>query len=326
MSEEHQSDPRLYSRRDVLALGAGFGAAAALGIAPALAQTAAARPLLTRKIPRTGEPLAVVGLGNAIVFDIGNDAARRAERSAVIRNLLDGGARLIDTAPSYGTAEPVVGDLLAEMKVRDSVFVATKTRVASRDRSAAEMQRSQKQLRTEKIDLMQIHNVGFADRAEVTAQLALLREWKGRGLFRYVGVTHSQDQENANERLIEIMRTEKLDFMQINYSLAERSVERRLLAVAAETGTAILVNLPFARARLFRAVRGKPVPAWAAEFDATTWGQFFLKYILASEAVNCVLPGTDKPEYMVDNLNAGRGRLPDAAQRKRMVEFIDSLL
>ena len=324
MSEEHQSDPRLYSRRDVLALGAGFGAAAALGIAPALAQTAAARPLLTRKIPRTGEPLAVVGLGTAIVFDIGNDAARRAERSAVIRNLLDGGARLIDTAPSYGTAEPVVGDLLAEMKVRDRVFVATKTRVASRDRSAAEMQRSQKQLRTEKIDLMQIHNVGFADRAEVTAQLALLREWKGRGLFRYVGVTHSQDQENANERLIEIMRTEKLDFMQINYSLAERSVERRLLAVAAETGTAILVNLPFARARLFRAVRGKPVPAWAAEFDATTWGQFFLKYILASEAVNCVLPGTDKPEYMVDNLNAGRGRLPDAAMRKTMVEFIDS--
>ena len=325
MSEEHKSDPRLYSRRDVLALGAGFGAAAALGIAPALAQTAAARPLLTRKIPRTGEPLAVVGLGTAIVFDIGNDAARRAERSAVIRNLLDGGARLIDTAPSYGTAEPVVGDLLAEMKVRDSVFVATKTRVASRDRSTAEMQRSQKQLRTEKIDLMQIHNVGFADRAEVTAQLALLREWKGRGLFRYVGVTHSQDQENANERLIEIMRTEKLDFMQINYSLAERSVERRLLAVAAETGTAILVNLPFARARLFRAVRGKPVPAWAAEFDATTWGQFFLKYILASEAVNCVLPGTDKPEYMVDNLNAGRGRLPSAAMRKKMVEFIDSL-
>ena len=325
MSEEHKSDPRLYSRRDVLALGAGFGAAAALGIAPALAQTAAARPLLTRKIPRTGEPLAVVGLGTAIVFDIGNDAARRAERSAVIRNLLDGGARLIDTAPSYGTAEPVVGDLLAEMKVRDSVFVATKTRVASRDRSTAEMQRSQKQLRTEKFDLMQIHNVGFADRAEVTAQLALLREWKGRGLFRYVGVTHSQDQENANERLIEIMRTEKLDFMQINYSLAERSVERRLLAVAAETGTAILVNLPFARARLFRAVRGKPVPAWAAEFDATTWGQFFLKYILASEAVNCVLPGTDKPEYMVDNLNAGRGRLPSAAMRKKMVEFIDSL-
>ena len=323
MSEEHKSDPRLYSRRDVLAMGVAFGGAGAL---PAWAQAPAAKPLLVRKIPRTGEPLAVVGLGTAIVFDIGNDAARRAERSAVIRTLLEGGVRLIDTAPSYGTAEPVVGDLLAEMKVRDRVFVATKTRVAGRDRSAAEMQRSQKQLRTEKIDLMQIHNVGFADRAEVTAQLALLREWKGRGLFRYVGVTHSQDQENANERLIELMRNEKLDFMQVNYSMAERSVEQRLLPAAAETGTAVLVNLPFARARLFRAVRGKPVPAWAAEFDATTWGQFFLKYILASEAVNCVIPGMDKPEYVVDNLNAGRGRLPDAAMRKKMVEFIAPLL
>ena len=113
--------------------------------------------------------------------------------------------------------------------------------------------------------------------------------------------------------------------MQVNYSMAERSVEQRLLAVAAETGTAVLVNLPFARGRLFSAVRGKPVPEWAAEFDAPTWGQFFLKYILASEAVNCVLPGTDKPEYMIDNLNAGRTRLPDAAMRRKMVEFIDSL-
>ena len=138
-------------------------------------------------------------------------------------------------------------------------------------------------------------------------------------------MTHSQDQERANDRLIELMRTEKLDFMQVNYSMAERSVEQRLLAVAAETGTAVLVNLPFARGRLFSAVRGKQVPDWAAEFEAATWGQFFLKYVLANEAVNCVLPGTDKPEYMVDNLNAGRGRLPDAAMRRRMVEFIGSL-
>jgi aryl-alcohol dehydrogenase-like predicted oxidoreductase len=319
------SAPRLYSRRDVLALGAGFSAAAALGIAPALAQTAAAKPLLTRKIPRTGEPLAVIGLGTAIIFDIGNDAAQRTERSAVIRTLLDGGARLIDTAPSYGTAESVVGDLLADMKVRDKVFVATKVRAAGRDRAVAEMQQSQRRLRTDKIDLMQIHNVGFVDRGEIAAQLALLREWKDRGVFRYIGVTHSQDQERANDRLMELMRSEKLDFIQVNYSMAERSVEQRLLAVAAETGTALLVNLPFARGRLFSAVRGKQVPEWAREFDAPTWGQFFLKYILASEVVNCVLPGTDKPEYMVDNLNAGRTRLPGAAMRKRMVEYIDSL-
>jgi len=321
MARRIHSTPRLFSRREVLALGAGFGAAA-LGIVPA---GAADTPVLTRPIPRTGERLAVVGLGTAIIFDIGDDAARRAERRSVIQTLLESGARVIDTAPSYGTAESVVGDLLAEMKVRDKVFVATKVRAAGRERAVAEMQQSQRRLRTENIDLMQIHNVGFVDRNETAAQLALLREWKDRGVFRYLGVTHSQDQQRANDRLMELMRSEKLDFLQINYSMAERSVEQRLLAVAAETGTAVLVNLPFARGRLFRAVRGKQVPEWAAEFDAPTWGQFFLKYILASEAVTCVLPGTDKPEYMVDNLNAGRGRLPSAAMRRKMVEFFDSL-
>jgi len=321
MTRRIHSTPLLFSRREVLALGAAFGAAA-LGIAPACA---ASTPVLTRPIPRTGERLAVIGLGTAIIFDIGGDAARRAERRSVIQTLLEGGARAIDTAPSYGTSESVVGDLLADMKVRDKVFVATKVRAGGRDRAVAEMQQSQRRLRTEKIDLMQIHNVGFVDRNEIAAQLALLREWKDRGVFRYIGVTHSQDQERANERLMEVMRSEKLDFIQINYSMAERSVEQRLLAVAAETGTAVLVNLPFARGRLFRAVRGRQVPEWAAEFDAPTWGQFFLKYILASEAVNCVLPGTDKAEYMVDNLNAGRTRLPNAAMRRRMVEFLESL-
>jgi aryl-alcohol dehydrogenase-like predicted oxidoreductase len=324
MNDDTKPAPRLFTRREALAMTAGLGAAAALGIASAGAATAAAKPLLTRPIPRTGERLAVVGLGTSIVFDIGDDAAQRAERRAVIETLVAGGARLIDTAPSYGAAESVVGDLLAGLKVRDKVFVATKVRATTRERAIAEMQQSQRRLRTEKIDLMQIHNVGFVDRDEVAAQLALLREWKERGVFRYIGVTHSQSQARANERLIEIMRTEKLDFIQVNYSMAERSVEQRLLPAAAETGTAVLVNLPFARARLFRAVRGKPVPAWAAEFDASTWGQFFLKYILASEAVTCVIPGMDKPEYVVDNLNAARGRLPDAATRRRMVEFIDS--
>lgn len=308
-----------YTRRKVLQLGAGLGVATALGIAPANAQ---AKPLLARKIPRTGEMLPVIGMGTAIVFNIGNDAAQRAERSKVIQTFVDGGARLIDTAPSYGTAEAVLGDLLADTKLREKIFIATKVRVAGRDRSVAEQQQSQKRLKTERIELIQIHNVRFADRGEVASQLALLREWKSKGTYRYIGVTHSQDQENANERLIEILRGEKLDFMQVNYSMAERSVEQRLLSTAAETGTAILVNLPFARARLFRAVTGKQVPDWAKEFDATTWGQFFLKYILASTAVTCVLPGTDKVEYMLDNLNAGRGRLPDAATRKRMVQFI----
>jgi len=319
MAHGSRRSPLRFTRREVLKLGAGFGAIAAVGIGPAHAQSKA---VLARKIPHSGEMLPVIGLGTAIVFDIGSDAAKRTERRAVIQTLLDGGARLIDTAPSYGSAESVTGDLIAELKVRDRMFIATKVRVTGRDRSIAEMQQSQGRLHTDKIDLIQIHNVGFADRGEVASQLALLREWKARGAYRYIGVTHSQDQESANNRLIEIMRAEKLDFMQVNYSMAERSVEQRLLPAAAETGTAILVNLPFARGRLFRAVSGKPVPDWAKEFDAQTWGQFFLKYILGSETVNCVLPGTDKPEYMLDNLNAGRGRLPDAAMRKRMVQLI----
>ena len=311
------------TRRNMLAFGVSVAASAAFGSARAQATPA---PVLTRAIPRSGEKLPVVGLGTAIIFDIDGDTEKRAERSKVINTLLDGGARMIDTAPSYGTAEAVVGDLLAAMKVRDKVFLATKVRANDNDAFTAQMKASQKRLHSEKFDLMQMHNVGFLDRKMFASQLAILREWKAQGVFRYIGVTHSQDQPRANERLIEMLKTEKLDFIQVNYSMAERSVEERLLAVAAETGTAVLCNLPFARGALFRAVQGKPVPDWAkAEFDAPAWGQFFLKYLLANEAINAVLPGTDKPEYMIDNLSAARTRLPNAAQRKRMVEFIGAV-
>jgi aryl-alcohol dehydrogenase-like predicted oxidoreductase len=314
---------RLFTRREMLVLGLG----AAAGLAPGAAR-AAAGPVRTRKIPRSGEALPIVGLGTAIIFDFDSaaDAERRAERLAVIRTLLEGGGRVIDTAPSYGAAEDTLGDLLSEPGVHGRPFLATKCRVAAPERASAEMRQSQKRLRTPKFDLMQIHNVGFADPAVVAAQLALLREWRGQGVFRYIGVTHSQRQSQANERLIELMRREKLDFIQVNYSMAERSVEEKLLPVAADTGTAVLVNLPFARARLFSAVRGRPLPEWAkTELDAASWAQFFLKYILGSEAVNCVLPGTDKREYMVDNLAAGTTRLPDAALRRKMVALVESL-
>jgi len=313
---------RLYTRREMLALGAGLVAGTLPGIS--IAQTGT-QPLLSRPIPKSKELLPVIGLGTAIIFDIDSDAEKRAERTKVIQTLLDGGARMIDTAPSYGTAEPVVGDLLAAMKARDKVFLATKVRSNSNEAFVAQMKNSQRRLHSEKIDLMQMHNVGFLDRNQVASQLAIVREWKQQGHFRYIGVTHSQRQEDANARLIEMMQQDKLDFIQVNYSMAERSVEERLLAAAADTGTALLCNLPFGRGQLFRAARGKPVPDWAAEFDATTWGQFFLKYLLSHAAVNAVIPGTDKVEYMVDNLNAARGRLPDAAMRKKMVAFVDAL-
>jgi aryl-alcohol dehydrogenase-like predicted oxidoreductase len=313
----------LYTRREILTLGAGLAASTLPGMA--LAQ-ATAKPLITRAIPKTKEMLPVIGLGTAIIFDIHNDAAQRAERAKVINTFLAGGARLIDTAPSYGSAESVVGDLLAELKVRDQVFLATKVRSNDNNTFVAQMKESQQRLRSPKFDLMQMHNVGFLDRGMVASQLALVREWKQQGHFRYIGVTHSQDQPRANDRLIEIMQQEKIDFIQVNYSMAERSVEDRLLAAAADTGTAVLCNLPFARNRLFGAVRGQTLPDWAKEFGAVTWGQFFLKYLLGHSAVNAVMPGTDKVEYMLDNLDAGRGMLPDAAMRKRMAAHIDTLL
>ncbi len=313
---------KLYTRREMLALGAGLAASTLPGIS--LAQTST-KPLLARAIPKSKEMLPVIGLGTAIIFDIDSDAEKRAERTKVIHTLLDGGAKLVDTAPSYGTAEAVVGDLLAAMKVRDKVFLATKVRSNNNDAFVAQMKQSQQRLHSQKIDLMQMHNVGFLDRKMFASQLAIVREWKQQGHFRYIGVTHSQDQERANDRLIEMMQQDKLDFIQVNYSMAERSVEDRLLSAAADTGTAVLCNLPFGRGQLFRAVRGKSVPDWATEFDATTWGQFFLKYLLANTAVNAVIPGTDKVEYMIDNLNAGRGRLPDAAMRKKMAAFVDAL-
>jgi aryl-alcohol dehydrogenase-like predicted oxidoreductase len=318
MADSRFRTGRFLSRREFLSLGAGIGVAAAFRSTSA---SAAAGPILTRSILRTGERLPVVGLGTAIVFDIGDDAERRAERRAVIQTMLEGGGRVIDTAPSYGTAETVTGDLLAATGSRDKVFLATKVRVAPRAAATVEMEASLRRLRTDRIDLMQIHNAG-TDLDAMADQLALLREWKARGVFRYVGVTHSQ--ESANERLVALVEREKLDFVQMNYSMAARSVERRLLPAAAETGTAVLINLPFARGKLFSAVRGKQVPEWAAEFEAASWGQFFLKYVLAHEAVTCVIPGTDKPEYMLDNLNAGRGRLPDAAMRRKMIEFLDA--
>ena len=323
MSDDRRIDLRLYSRRDVLAMGAALGAAAVL---PVHAQAPAVKPMLARKIPRTGEMLPVVGLGTQFVLDIGGDQDKRAGRIAVIRALLDNGGKVIDTAPSYGPAEATLGDLLAEMKAGDQVFISTKFSDRGRDGANAELKESQRRLRTDKIALMLRHNIGFVERSLAADHFAAMRDWKQAGLCRYVGVTHSQNQAKANERLIEILQKEKLDFIQVNYSLAERSVEDRLLAVARDTGTAVMCNLPYARNRLFVAVKGRPVPEWAKEFDAATWGQFFLKYLLAREEVNVVIPGTDRVEHMLDNVGAGRGRLPDAAQRLRMVELITPLL
>lgn len=303
-----------FSRRDVI-VGAG-----ALTISSALPGLARAQDaaILKKKIPHSGEMLPVVGLGTAIVFNVGEDATERAQRREVLEALVAGGGSLVDTASSYGKAEGVVGDLTAEAKLRDKLFIATKVRVLDKAASVAEFQRSLKLLKTPKVDLLQLHNV-----RDPNQSLALYREWKAQGLCRYIGITTSFD--NDHDAVAACTAREKPDFVQVNYSINDLECEARVLPAAKDAGAAVLCNLPFGRASLFRLVRGKPLPDWAAEFDAKSWGQFFLKFLVSHEAVTAVIPGTSKKEHMLDNLGAGHGRLPDTAMRKRMIEYIGKL-
>jgi len=279
--------------------------------------SSAAVPLIERSIPRSGEQLPVLGLGTYIVLDVAPGAPELAELKEVLKNFAAGGAKLIDSSPMYGRAEAVVGELLAATNLRDSVFLATKVWTSGRDAGVRQMQHSLRLMRTQRIDLMQVHNL-----LDLATHTKTLNEWKAAGTLRYVGITHYH--AGAYRELEKLLKTREYDFVQFNYSLAEREAEQRLLAVAAETGTAVIINRPFAQGELFGKVKGRDVPAWAAQFDCDSWAQFFLKYIIAHPAVTCVIPGTGKVRHMTDNLKAGAGRLPDERTRKRMVELIQS--
>jgi aryl-alcohol dehydrogenase-like predicted oxidoreductase len=284
-----------------------------------LAQAADA-PVITRPIPHSGEALPVIGIGTAIIFDFDNDAAKYAERHKVIETLVGGGARLIDTAHAYGRAEDRVGDLVADLKVRDKLFLATKFSYAADAVAAnASMQASLRRLQTNRVDLMQAWNV-----ADENYRLDLPREWKQQGLCRYVGMTTSF--AGQYRAIAKVLAREKPDFLQVNYSLGDREAEETLLPAARDAGAAVLINLPFGRNSLFRKAGQRPLPDFAAEFGASTWAQFFLKFILSHPAVTAVIPGTDKPEYMLDNLQAGRGAMPDAAMRARMIRYWEALV
>jgi len=300
------------SRRDLLATAAGAAMLSALP-SPVWAQGA---PIMTRPIPSSGEPLPIVGIGTSIVFDFENDPAKYAARRQVLQDLVAGGGKLIDTASTYGHAEERVGDLSADLSDRDKLFLATKYESRDDKEAAnASLQNSLKRLKTDRIDLMQAHNVG-----DPNFSLAQLRDWKAQGLCRYVGVTSSF--ERQYDALAQVLRREKPDFFQINYSVGDRGAEDVLLPTAKDAGCAVLTNLPFGRNSLFKAVAGKPLPDWAKDIDAASWAQIFLKFNLSNPAVTAVIPGTDKPEYMLDNLDAGRGRLPDAAMRQKIMAAI----
>jgi len=279
----------------------------------------AAPAMITRPIPSSGEAMPVIGLGTWSVFDVGEDPAARAPLKEVVRRLVEAGGRMIDTSPMYGRAEAVTGDLVAELAVRPRVFLATKVWTSGKEQGIAQMRRSAERLRTEVIDLIQIHNL-----LDWRTHLATLRQMKAKGQVRYIGITHYTT--SSLPELARILESESgIDFVQFGYSLATRDAETKLLPVAASRGVATIVNQPFETGDMFRRVRGKPVPEWAAEFDCTSWAQLFLKYILAEPAVTCVIPATANPEHMADDLKAGFGRLPDPQQRQKIRQLWDAL-
>ena len=283
---------------------------------PAAAQTPGR---ITRAIPRSGEPLPVIGLGTYQTFDVGGDAAARAPLQQVLQLVAESGGSVVDSSPMYGSSESVAGDLIAELGLRPKLFVATKVWTSGRAEGIRQMETSFRRLRVERMDLMQVHNL-----LDVATHTKTLEGWKAEGRVRYIGITHYT--ASAYGEVERWLRTGGYDFLQINYSLDEREAEQRLLPLAQEKKVGVIVNRPFGQASLFRRVRGKSVPDWAkAELGIGSWAQFFLKWIVAHPAVTCAIPGTGKPEHMRDNLAAGTGRLPDAAQRARMAKDLESL-
>jgi diketogulonate reductase-like aldo/keto reductase len=268
--------------------------------------------LLTRPIPSSGEQLPIVGCGTWQTFDVGSSKEERAPLLEVLRVLFAYGGSVIDSSPMYGRSEAVVGELLAQAKARDKAFVATKVWTRGRDAGIAQMRTSMQLLKVDHIDLMQIHNL-----VDWRTHLQTLRAWKAEGRIRYLGITHYT--ASAYDELEAIMRSEKLDFVQLNYSLDDRQAERRLLPLAAERGIAVLVNRPFGGGGLLRSLAHVPLPAWAGDLGCENWAQVLLKYVLGHPAVTCAIPGTSSPQHMADNCRAGMGILPDEGLRAQMV-------
>jgi diketogulonate reductase-like aldo/keto reductase len=292
-----------------------LGTGASLLLAPAMTAAQKNNALLMRTIPSTGEKLPVVGLGSWQTFDVGASPMERAPLREVLQRFVQLGGKVIDSSPMYGRAEGLIGDLTSELHLRDELFLATKVWTTGRQAGIDSMERSLTRLRAKRLDLMQVHNL-----VDLDTQLVTLRAWKEEGRIRYLGITHYTD--SAFPEVEKILRREKLDFLQINYSIDDRAADARILPLARDRGVAVLINRPFASGTLFRSVRAKPLPEWAAEFDCQSWAQFFLKWIVANPAVTCAIPATGKVAHLEENMSAGRGRLPDEKMRARMVQSL----
>lgn len=302
------------TRRDVLHLGVGAALAGVLFPARVLP----AGKMRARPIPSSGEALPVIGLGTSRVFDVGDDAAGRSSCRAVLEALRAGGGTLVDSSPMYRSAEQVAGDLAAELQLTDQFFWATKVWIDGSAAGIEQMEESMRLFDTQQIDLMQVHNL-----RDWETHMPVLRDWKAEGRIRYIGITHFRAEAFAD--LERVINATEPDFVQLNYSIAEREAEERLLPLCADKGIATLINRPFARGALFATVEGRDLPEWAVEFGVATWGQFFLKFILSHPAATCLIPATRKATHMVDNVGAGFGPLPDQAQRQQMIAFMENL-
>lgn len=290
------------------------------------AATACALPLLStqswmkatmhqKQIPSTGELLPVIGLGTWQTFDVSDNPQENARLSEVLQTLIQQGGKVIDSSPMYGRSEDVVGRLSTDTGVNEKLFIATKVWTTGRERGIEQMNESMSLLRRKRLDLMQIHNL-----TDWQTHLPTLRRWKEEGRIRYIGITHYT--ESAYNHIEKILREEPIDFLQINYSLASRGAEQRLFPLAIEKKVAVLINRPFEEGSLFRRVKGQELPAWVADLDIKSWGQFFLKFIVSHPAVSCAIPGTSKAHHMLDNAMAGFGRMPDEKERLKMISML----
>ncbi|MBB3974268.1 aldo/keto reductase [Hansschlegelia beijingensis] len=300
----------MMTRRYVLQAGA--AGAALLAAGPVFAEAA----MEMRAIPSTGEKIPVIGMGTSGSFEVEAASDEYKQLQEVVRVFFAGGGTVIDTAPTYSNAEDILGAILAEQGLRPKCWLATKlSGVRGRDEGLEQFESTLKRLKTDKVELLQVHNL-----RDVDTQLALARELKKEGKVRYVGLTHYL--ESAQDELAELVRRHKPDFLQINYSVGARGAEKRVLPEARELGVAVMINRAFEDGRLFARVKGKELPAWAKEVGITSWAQAFLKFALSDPAVTVVIPATGKPNRQADNLQAGRGPTLDAQQRQSLIEAV----
>ena len=280
--------------------------------------TAAADGLITRPVPRTGERLPAIGLGTYQVFNTRVGDLPGTELKAVLKRFVELGGKVVDSSPMYGHAEAAVGALMTALNARQSLFLATKVWTSGRSAGIEQMAESAQLMQAKVIDLMQVHNL-----LDLKVHLPVLRDMKKSGRIRYIGITHYH--AGAHAELEKLVKSGDFDFLQINYSLDEPEAGARLLPACAASGVATLINRPFSQAALFGRVRGKPLPPWCADFDCTSWAQYFLKWIIGDPNVTCAIPGTGRVQHIEDNMAACRGRVPDAAMRKKMLEYITAL-